>query len=192
MLKKVVIAGLAVVVGVAVLAWLSPALFDWMVHQGKSLKDSAEEAVPLEQRIEILKDKLKDLQNNREKYFHQAATVGVEVDNLTKKVADDTAKVDLQWKKVEALRSDLDDTQRTSFRYNRGLQAQRGREAAEAGLRFLQDRGRGTGRREGPPERQEVGAGGGPRAAGQHGQPQQRDGSPSRADEGRPAASASA
>jgi chromosome segregation ATPase len=118
MLKKVVIAALAVVVGVAVLAWVSPPMFDWMVHQGKAFKDGAEDKIPLEDRIDTLKEKLKDIKNNKSKYYDQAAKVSVEVDQLTADVAKDTVKVDTQWKNVEALRTDLDDTQRTAFHYN--------------------------------------------------------------------------
>jgi len=107
MLKKVVIAGLAVVVGVAVLAWVSPPLFDWMVHQGKSLKDSAEEAVPLEQRIEILKDKLRDFDKEKTKYFDQVAHAEREVKELDKGVTEQTARLDARWTDIQARRDVL-------------------------------------------------------------------------------------
>ncbi len=118
MLKKVVIAGLAVAVGVVVLAWISPPLFDWVVHQGKALKDGAENAIPLEQRIDTLRDKLNDLKNNKSKYYDQAAKVSVEVDTLTADVAKETANLAVQWKKIDVMRSDLD-TQKVSYTYNR-------------------------------------------------------------------------
>ena len=124
MLKKVVIAGLAVAVGVAVLAWISPPLFDWMVHQGKALKEGAENSIPLEQRIDTLKDKLNDLKSNKSKYYDQAAKVSVDVDTLTADVAKETANLAVQWKKIDVMRGDLD-TQKVSFTYG-GVDYKRG------------------------------------------------------------------
>jgi len=118
MLKKVVIAGLAVAVGVAVLAWISPPLFEYILYTGKHATDSMEDAVPLEQRIDILKDKLKDIENNKAKYYDQAAKEAVEVDKLTAQVDKMSADIKTQWDKIDALRDQLSDTQKTSFKFN--------------------------------------------------------------------------
>ena len=116
MLKKVVIAGLAVAVGVVVLAWISPPLFDWVVHQGKALKDGAENAIPLEQRIDVLQGKLKDLKTNKAKYYDQAAKSKDDVTALTDEVARMTKDTDAQWQAMQKFRTDLD-TQKTSYSY---------------------------------------------------------------------------
>ena len=118
MMKKVVIAGLAVAVGVAVLAWISPPLFDWMVQQGKNIKNGAEDAIPLEQRIDVLQGKLKDIKNNKSKYYDQAAKQAVEVDQTTTEVNKMTADLALQWQKIDKMRNDLD-TEKVSFVYNK-------------------------------------------------------------------------
>jgi len=118
MLKKVVIAGLAVAVGVAVLAWISPPLFDWMVQQGKNIRTGAEDAIPLEQRIDVLQGKLKDIKNNKSKYYDQAAKQAVEVDQTTAEINKMTADLAVQWQKIDKMRSDLD-TEKVSFVYNK-------------------------------------------------------------------------
>jgi chromosome segregation ATPase len=123
MLKKVVIAGLAVVVGVVVLAFVSPALFDWVCHQGKAVKEGAEDLVPLQQRIEILRDKLHELVRNKSTYYDQAAKQSVEVEKLTGDVATSTKNLADQWSKIEAIRNDLDN-EKTRFIY-RGVEYKR-------------------------------------------------------------------
>ena len=107
MLKKVAIAGLAVVIGVAILAWISPPLFDWIVQQGKNVKEGAENAIPLEQRIDVLQGKLKDLEKNKAKYYEQAANAKDKVDELTADVARMTKDLDAQWTAMAKLRNDL-------------------------------------------------------------------------------------
>jgi len=116
MMKKVVIAGLAVAVGVAVLAWISPPLFDWIVHQGKAVQQGMEDSIPLEQRIDVLQGKLKDIEKNKAKYFDQAAKLKDEVTGLNATVAKMTKDTDAQWQAMQTLRTDLD-TQKVSFTY---------------------------------------------------------------------------
>jgi chromosome segregation ATPase len=116
MLKKIVIAGLAVAVGVAVLAWVSPPLFDWMCHGAGQIKKSLDDSVPPQQRIEILKDKLKALEQNKSKYFDAVAKEAVEVDKLQTDVDKMDDNVHLQWKRIDIMRSDLND-QKASFTY---------------------------------------------------------------------------
>jgi chromosome segregation ATPase len=117
MLKKVLVAGLAVVVGVAVLAWISPPLFDWICHQAKAAKEGMEESIPLEQRIDILKDKLNDLKKNKQKYYDQAAKESVEVEKLSAEVDKESKNLADQWDKIQAIRGDLE-TQKTSYHYS--------------------------------------------------------------------------
>jgi chromosome segregation ATPase len=116
MLKKVVIAGLAVAVGVAVLAWVSPPLFDWMCHGVGQVKQHLDDSVPPEQRIEILKDKLKALEQNKSKYFDAVAKEAVEVDKLAADVDKMSDNVALQWKRIDIMRDDLN-TQKVRFTY---------------------------------------------------------------------------
>ncbi len=116
MLKKVVIAGLAVAAGVVVLAWLSPPLFDWAVHQGKALKSGAEDAIPLEQRIDIPKDKLKDFDKEKVKYFDQVAHQEREVKQLTADVNTESDQLAARWNDIQARRDQLS-TQQVKLAY---------------------------------------------------------------------------
>jgi chromosome segregation ATPase len=112
MLKKVLIAGLAVTVGVAVLAWISPPLFDWVCHTVKTAREGAENAIPLEQRIDILKDKLKDFDKEKVKYFDQVAHAEREVDILAKDVKTSSDNLASRWTDIQNRRDQLD-TQKT-------------------------------------------------------------------------------
>ncbi len=139
MMKKVVIAGLAVAVGVAVLAWISPPLFDWLVHQGKALKDGAEDSIPLEQRIDVLQGKLKDIKNNKAKYYDQAAKAKDDVD------ADRRGGPEGQGH-GQSVAGDAEVPHRPGqpedflLLQGRHVQQPRGREEAEAGTGLLRDR----------------------------------------------------
>jgi len=117
MLKKVVIAGLAVAVGVAVLAWLSPKLISTIRYTAEQAVQSAEDAVPLETEIGRLRSEVKRLENDEHTYYSQVAKQAVEVDKLRKDVDDTMANMDKQWSNIEAMRKDLGDTERTSFKY---------------------------------------------------------------------------
>jgi len=125
MLKKVVIAGLAVAVGVAVLAFVSPALFDWVCHQGKAIQSGVENSIPPEQRIEILKDKLKALDGNKQKYVDAYAKEAVAVDKLAADVDKMSDSVAVQWKKIELMKDGLE-TQKASIRFDNGKEFTRG------------------------------------------------------------------
>jgi len=117
MLKKVVIAIVAVAAGVAVLAVFCPEVYRYFSQKVEDAKQAAVSAIPLEDRINTLKKELTDLKNNKTKYYDQAAKVSVEVDQLTADVARASADLQTQWTKIDALRGDLD-TQKVSFRYN--------------------------------------------------------------------------
>jgi chromosome segregation ATPase len=108
MLKKVVIAGLAVAVGVAVLAWLSPPLFEWICYNTKHAGQDIENSIPLEQRIDMLKDKLKDFDKEKVKYFDQVAHAEREVNDLDKDVAKSQKDLDLRWADIQARNDSLD------------------------------------------------------------------------------------
>jgi len=101
MLKKVVLAGLAVAVGVAVLAWISPPLFEYLMYQGKHAGEGIEDSVPLEQRIDILKDKLKDFDKEKVKYFDQVAHAEREVKDLDTDVTKSQTALDLRWADIQ-------------------------------------------------------------------------------------------
>jgi len=108
MLKKVVIAGLAVAVGVAVLAWISPPLFEWLMYQGKHAQDGIEDSVPLEQRIDILKGKLKDFDKEKVKYFDQVAHAEREVKDLGDDVAKSQASLEQRWADIQVRNDGLE------------------------------------------------------------------------------------
>jgi septal ring factor EnvC (AmiA/AmiB activator) len=117
MLKKVVIAGLAVAVGVAVLAWLSPKLISTIRYSAEQGIEGIENSVPLETEIGRLKSEVKRLENDEHSYYDQVARQAVEVDKLRKDVDDTSVAMDKQWKNIEAMRNDLGDNQKASFKY---------------------------------------------------------------------------
>jgi len=108
MLKKVVIAGLAVAVGVAVLAWLSPPLFEWLCYKGTHAGQDIENSVPLEDRIHMLEAKLKDFDKEKVKYFDQVAHSEREVKELSDDVAKSQKDLDLRWADIQARNDGLD------------------------------------------------------------------------------------
>jgi len=118
MLKKVVIAGLAVAVGVAVLAWLSPKLISVIRYQAEQTIQDAEDSVPLETEIGRLRGEVKRLESDEHTYYDQVAKQAVEVDKLRKDVDDTTASLDKQQTNLLAMRNDLKDDVKASFKYN--------------------------------------------------------------------------
>jgi len=118
MLKKIVIAGLAVAVGVAVLAWLSPKLISVIRYQGEQMIQDAEDSVPLETEIGRLRGEVKRLESEESKYFDQVAKQAVEVDKLQKDVEDTTGNLAKQQDNMSNMARDLKDTVPTSFHYN--------------------------------------------------------------------------
>ncbi len=117
MLKKAVIAGLAVVVGVAVLAWLSPKLISTIRYQAGQAVESVENSVPLETEIGRLRGEVKRLEADEHQSYDQVAHQAVEVDKLRRDVDDTTAGMDKQWNNIEAMRASLGDDQKASFRF---------------------------------------------------------------------------
>ncbi len=84
--------------------------------RARPVKDGAENAIPLEQRIDVLQGKLKDLKTNKAKYYDQAAKSKDDVTALTDEVARMTKDTDAQWQAMQKFRTDLD-TQKTSYSY---------------------------------------------------------------------------
>ena len=134
MLKKVAIAGLAVVVGVVVLAWISPTLYDYIVNQIMSAKNNAENSIPLEKRIEMLRDKLKDIDNNKQKLVDSYGVKATAFTETQKEVAKLEAARDDEMARIDAFTKDLGDTQKTSFKFNNDLKTH-SREEVEAQLK---------------------------------------------------------
>jgi len=124
MLKKIVIAGLAVAVGVAVLAFVSPVMFDYLCHGVHQIQKNAEDSIPPEQRIEILKDKLKALDGNKKQYVDAYAKEAVAVDKLAAEVDKMSDSVALQWKKIDLMKDGLE-TQKASIRFDNGKEYSR-------------------------------------------------------------------
>ena len=117
MFKKAMIAGLAVAVGVAVLAWLSPKLISTIRYEAGQAVESVEDSVPLETEIGRLRGEVKRLETDEHHYYDQVAKQAVDVDKLRKDVDDTAANMDNQWKNIEAMRASLGDDVKTSFRF---------------------------------------------------------------------------
>jgi chromosome segregation ATPase len=117
MFKKAVVAGLAVAVGVAVLAWLSPKLISTIRYEAGQAVESVENAVPLETEIGRLRGEVRRLEADEQHYYDQVAHQAVGVDKLRKDVEDTTIGMDKQWKNIEAMRASLGDDVKASFRF---------------------------------------------------------------------------
>jgi len=117
MLKKAMIAGLAVVVGVAVLAWLSPKLISTIRYQAGQTIESIEDSVPLETEVGRLRGEVKRLEADEHHYYDQVAKQAVEVDKLRSDVDETTAGMAKQWNNIEAMRASLGDDQKASYRF---------------------------------------------------------------------------
>jgi DNA repair exonuclease SbcCD ATPase subunit len=116
MFKKVLVAGLAVAVGVAVLAVVSPTLFSAVWYYcGQGVKN-AEDSVPLETRLEVLKQRIDALKKNEQKYYDAAAHQWKELEHQRKEVRDLAGNLDKVWnEEILPLKADLDDTKKTSL-----------------------------------------------------------------------------
>jgi chromosome segregation ATPase len=116
MFKKVLIAGLAVAVGVALLAVVCPSAREWMAHWWKEGAESIANSVPLEEQLSKLKGDVDALKQNERKYYDMAAKQWKDVENQRKEVDVLTANLDELWnKEILPLKTDLDTTQKTSF-----------------------------------------------------------------------------
>ena len=116
MLKKVAMAGLAVVVGVVVLAWISPTLYDYIVNQIMSAKNNAENSIPLEKRIEMLRSKVADLDNNKQKLVDAYGVKASAAKETEAEVAKMTSDLKDEMARIDKFTEDLD-TQKTSYKY---------------------------------------------------------------------------
>ncbi len=108
MLKKVAVAGLAVVVGVTVLCWVCPVVVpDWIkLHGFNKGKDGIDNAVSLEDKIQILENKLKDFDKQQSSYFDKYATAERERDTMKKNVDAEAARLDGVWSDIQARQED--------------------------------------------------------------------------------------
>lgn len=90
----------------------APADSSWVRHTGETIAKykGAEDAIPPEQYLDILKAKVKELDRNKAKFFDRLASQAVEVDRLTREVANATG-ADLQAKKdlLDARKKALED-----------------------------------------------------------------------------------
>jgi hypothetical protein len=102
MLKKVVIA--VVAVGLALLAvnFVAPKAVSYLCLLVDQAGESAREAIPPEQEIARLKMELENLSKEDERHFHKVATQIVEVQNLEKQVASMKEKLDKEEKVIKS------------------------------------------------------------------------------------------
>jgi len=102
MVKKVVIA--VVAVGLALLAvnFVAPKAISYLCLLYNQGVESAHDAIPPEQEIARLKMELENLGREDERHFHRVATQVVEVQNLEKQVASMKEKLDKEEKLIKA------------------------------------------------------------------------------------------
>jgi predicted nucleic acid-binding Zn-ribbon protein len=113
MLKKVVIAGLAVAVGVAVLGWVSPKMCSLMHYYSHQAQESFESAIPPETEIGRLKNELNELKMEKPRYFDKVAVEEVSFKKLEKEIDADAVALKSFESEVDALASRLE-TNRTA------------------------------------------------------------------------------
>jgi len=87
MLKKVVIAVVAVGLSLLAVNFVAPKAISYLCLLVDQAQQSAQDAIPPEQEISRLKMELDNLSKEDERHFHKVATQIVEVQNLEKQVA---------------------------------------------------------------------------------------------------------
>jgi len=108
MLKKVVIAGLAVAVGVAVLGWVSPKMCSLMSYYRHEAQATLESAIPPETEIGRLKNELNELKMEKPRYFDKVAVEEVSFKKLEKEIDADTVALKSYESDVDALAGQLE------------------------------------------------------------------------------------
>lgn len=115
MLKKVVIAGLAVAVGVAVLAFVSPKLFSLMMYCGQQTQQSIDEAIPPETELGRIKNELDEVEKEKPKLFHKIAVEELQLKKLDATIAANQKELDPLEKNATDL-ADLLERDRTAVK----------------------------------------------------------------------------
>ena len=113
MLKKLVVAGLAVAVGVAVLGWVSPKMCSLMSYYGHEAQATIESSIPPETEIGRLKNELNELKMEKPRYFDKVAVEEVSFKKLDKEIDADAVALKSFESDVDALANQLE-TNRTA------------------------------------------------------------------------------
>ncbi len=108
MLKKVVIAGLAVAVGVAVLSWASPKMCSLMSYYSHQARESIENSIPPETEIGRLQNELNELKMEKPRYFDKVAVEEVGFKKLEKEIDADAVAQKSYENDVDALTNQLE------------------------------------------------------------------------------------
>jgi chromosome segregation ATPase len=107
-LKKVVVAGLAVAVGVAVLGWVSPKMCSLMSYYRHQAQVSIENAIPPETEIGRLKNELNELKMEKPRYFDKVAVEEVGAKKLEKEIDADAVALKAYESDVDAMANQLE------------------------------------------------------------------------------------
>jgi chromosome segregation ATPase len=108
MLKKVIVAGLAVAVGVAVLGWVSPKMCSLMSYYRHQAQVSIENAIPPETEIGRLKNELNELKMEKPRYFDKVAVEEVGAKKLEKEIDADAVALKAYESDVDAMANQLE------------------------------------------------------------------------------------
>src|SRR5947208_5999693 len=101
MLKKVVIAVVAVGLSLLAVNFVAPKAVSYLCLMVDQAEQSAQDAIPPEQEISRLKMELDNLSKEDERHFHKVATQIVEVQNLDKQVNAMKERLDKDAKVIE-------------------------------------------------------------------------------------------
>jgi len=107
MLKKALVAGVVVVVALLVVSYAVPKRFAAFCHWVKERRDAAEDSLPPEQEIALLKAKLANLEKEDERHYHKVAVQTVEVQKLEKRVEEMRARLDRDAGLIRARKASL-------------------------------------------------------------------------------------
>jgi len=108
MLKKALIAAVAVVVSLVAVNFVFPKAFSYLCLVVQETTQSAQDSIPPEKEIARLKMELDGLAREDERHFHKVATQIVEVQNLEKQVAGLRKRVDEDAKRIAARKTVYD------------------------------------------------------------------------------------
>jgi len=101
MLKKVLIAVVAVGLSLLAVNFVAPKAISYLCLMVQEAQQSAQDAIPPEQEISRLKMELDNLGKEDERHFHKVATQIVEVQNLEKQVTSMKERLDKDAKVIE-------------------------------------------------------------------------------------------
>jgi hypothetical protein len=117
MLKKVLIAGVAVVVSLLAVNYVFPKALSFACMWLQEARTSAEDSVPPEKEIARLKMELENLSKEDDRHFHKVAQQTVEVQNLEKQVTSMKKRVNDDATRIYAMKASYEASRKADEKF---------------------------------------------------------------------------